>query len=267
MWVRLLAALSLVQPLTPTETSYATMIANHVNQAFGTEHLVGSGGEPLTPGLFLVLGRDRLDIYDKPAFLVRLGWPVDDHDDPACQSGCSSAFYRRLQRVWMELAVDAASFASDVPGHVQIVAHEDVYARAAIELAYAAAETRPIAPPYLTLVVNAAGRGLRGQDVFLVPPKGLSRPGSAALGLTVTFVDAGYRVTGADRSLDEPPIVNGLDQLKQLVWAVKRRHPGKNAVIVVPDDDATIRDLLEVIVELRPMFGHVVLSLGQKLSL
>lgn len=243
---------------------YPTMVANHVNRAFGTENLFGANGVPLTPGLFLTLGVDRLDVFDKPALALQNSLPQSLNPAAACQSQCLEAFYDVLNRAWLQLAVEAATLSIEIPATVHIAAHRSAKARMVVDLAYAAAESRPAVPPNLSLIVNASGRGLRGQDVFLLPPRGLElQQGSAALGLTIEAQGSGFRVTGADPSLGREKRVKSLTALRKLLLSVKKRNPGKNAVIIVPDADMTAGRLLAVIVQVRDEFDHVILSLGQ----
>jgi hypothetical protein len=143
--------------------------------------------------------------------------------------------------------------------------HADVPAQTLLQVAYAAAETRPVQPPQLALLVNNARGSLRALTFFLVPPRGLQlRQGSAALGLTIAVAPGKYRVTASDPRYARHHDVAALAPLKALAREIKKRYPSKETVILVPQAGVTTRELLDAAAAVQDSFPRLVLSAGQE---
>jgi hypothetical protein len=134
-----------------------------------------------------------------------------------------------------------------------------------VEIAYAAAETRPVAPPRLSVLVSMPGRGLRSLPMHLIPPEGLElQQGSAGLGLTIEFGANTYRIRAADPAFAKDARVQRLSQVRTVLVDLKKRYPNKEAVILVPDDTVSVGQLVQLVeTVLGSQFSRVVLSYGQ----
>lgn len=263
----LAATLGWIQPSSPgfeELRGYTTVVINHVNDVLGTENLPAAVGLPVEPGLLVTMPLDRVQIFDRDVLPMQGGRLQDGTIAPECQSGCAAAFFDVFQEAWLETAVEASSFAVEIPTRVLFAVHRELPAATLVDAAYAASETRPVNPPALGLLVNSSRAGLRAQPFFLLPPRGLElRPGSAALGLTVEVSPGRYTVMSADARYANRTEVTSLDKLRLQVRELEKRYPGKEAVILVPRDGTTVDELLRVAGVFLPAFSRIVLSKGQ----
>ncbi len=272
-----LALALLLQPAAPTppadttaelefdrSTGFSTVVINHINRIIGTENLPVANGQVVPSGVFVTVAADRMQVFDRDAVGLSGGRVTDSTTAQECESGCPAVLFDAFAYEWLRLAVESPAHATRIPVSVHFAVHSEVPARTLLQMAYAASETRPVLPPSLTLLVNMPGRGLRSVPFFLLPPKGLElQQGSAALGLTVEISGGEYRVGAADPSLPSVQKTKNLKKLMAILAGVKKRNPGKEAVVVVPGDDVSVADLVAVIRVLQVEFPFVVLSQGQ----
>lgn len=275
LWALLLAVLmgpssqtpAPVDPIVST-AGYTSLVVTHVNRTLGTERLPAARGYGVRPGVFVTIGSERLQVFDGDQVSLTGGRVADNTIASECDSGCSAAFFDLFQHEWLKLAVESSSLATEVPTSVSFAVDTRVPARTVIDAAYAVAESRPVQPPSLALLVNSPGRGLRGQPFYLIPPKGLVlQQGAAALGLTIEFDGAGYRVKAEDPELVVGRRVRDLKGMQKLMIATKKRNPGKETIILVPGDRVSVGQLMALIRVVRVEFPQIVLSGGQEVLL
>lgn len=244
-----------------------TVIVNHVNDAMGTEHLPVASGGGVEPGMLVTITPTFVQIFDRTIAALEQGRPIDPTIAAECASGCPAVLYDGFGRGWLEAAVESTSFAVEIPARVLLAAHGDVPAATLLAVAYAAAETRPVRPPQLALLVNNTRGSLRALELFLLPPRGLVlRQGSAALALTIRVSPGLYQVSSADSRTIAGQQVQGLGPLRALARELKKRHPSKETVILVPDGATTVRELVDVAAAVQESFPRLVLSAGQELA-
>lgn len=243
----------------PVRSDFGVVIDRHVAQSLGRGVLPVGQGTTLVPGLFVTLGRDRVDIFDRPAFSPAAA--SGEAGAGPCASRCPAEFFAAFQQAWLRLAGESATLGSEIPTTVHFAVDRSAAARTFLSVAYAAAESRPVVPPNLSLVVEVPGRGLQGQPFFLVPPTGLGvQRGAAILGLLV-FVDGdGFELRSLDTTV-APTRVASLDEVRAHLVRLKKIHPGKNAVILVPGEGATVDLVAATIAVARPSFERIVLAL------
>jgi hypothetical protein len=245
---------------------FTTVVVNHVNDAMGTELLPVAEGGGVETGVLVTVTMDALQIFDQDAAALKEGRPVDPTIAAECASGCPAAFYDAFGRSWLAAAVESTAFAVEIPSRVLLAAHRELPAATLLQVAYAAAETRPVQPPQLALLVNNTRGSLRAQPFFLVPPRGLElRQGSAALGLTIEVSPGRYSVSATDPRYARDHQVTGLGPLRALARELKKRYPSKETVILVPNDGVTVRELVDVVATVQESFPRIVLSAGQEL--
>jgi hypothetical protein len=117
-------------------------------------------------------------------------------------------------------------------------------------------------------VLSSPGRGLRGQPFFVLPPQGLRLDqGAAALGLQVRFGRAGFTISAEDPQFNRDQRTSNAGALRAALREVKKRYPGKQAIVLIPDETVTVADLVQVMVAVRADFPRIVLSAGQDLVL
>jgi DNA-binding transcriptional LysR family regulator len=57
------------------------------------------------------------------------------------------------------------------------------------------------------------------------------------------------------------------EDVRSITRTIKRRYPGKQTVVLVPDETVSVRELVDLMVALREDFPRVVFSQGQDLVL
>lgn len=274
LWTLLLASV-LTQPASASAganrrvAGFDSIVLNQVNRAMGTENLPAARGRTIDTGLFVTLAPDRMQIFDRDAAPLQGGRLTDTTVAPECRSGCSAAFYDAFQERWLGLAVESAALGIGIPTHVLFAAHAALPVATLLDAAYAAAETRPVQPPTLSLAVNSAGRGLQAIAFHLLPPEGIEiRQGAgAALGLSIAFGGGTYRVSANDPDFAVERSVRSLRALRVLAGAIKKKYPGKRTMILVPDANVSVDELVQLVGALREDFPRIVLSKGQDVIL
>lgn len=237
---------------------FAAVIDRHVAQTLGRGVLPTGHGNPIVPGLFVTVGRERVDIFDRQAFSSEA--VADPGRSGPCRSGCPAAFFEAFQWEWLRLAGESAMIGVEIPTTVHFTVDRSSSAQRFVAVAYAAAESRPVVPPNLSLVVEADGRGLQSQPFFLVPPAGLGlQRGAAVLGLTLTVDADGFEIRALDTSVG-PTRVTSLDEVRSILAQVKKANPGKNAVILVAGNSSTVEQLAGAIQIARSSFERIVLA-------
>ena len=257
----------------PTETrqqferlqGFSTVVINHVGEVLGTDKLPNALGLPVEPGVFSTVTLDKVQIYDRDVAGLQQGRTSDTTAATECVSGCPSVFYDAFQQAWLEAAIEATLHTVEIPSRVLFAAHHDLPAATLVQLAYAAAETRPVQPPSLHILVNSSQGGLRASPFFLVPPDGLElRQGSAALGLTVSMSPGRYVITATDPRFAREHVAKNAEELRRLLADIKKRYPGKESVIIVPEGNLTVGEMMRSFAVIQAWFPRMVLSGGQR---
>ncbi len=247
--------------------SYAALVVNVINQAFGVEHLSVGHGNPVTPALVWEIGPDKALLFDEPMAHLQDGRVADETIAPECRSGCPAVLYDAMQRVWLRLAIESAQYAAQMPTHVAFAVHRDVPAQTVLQAAYASGETRPGAVPRFSLVTSSSRRGLVEQPFFMVPPGGLDFAQGGALALTLKISSSMFVLTSTDTGPGRRQSVATTGALVVALKRVRKLYPGKDTVIVVPGRLVSTERLVEAMAVLQPIFGNVVLSNGDDVQL
>ncbi len=249
-------------------TSFSNVVVNHVNGSIGTESLPQGSGLAVEPGVFVTIGSNKLQVFDRDVAVLQDGLVTDATIAQECKSGCPAVLFDAFQFEWLKMAVESSYLDIDTATRVIFAASADVPAQTLLMSAYAAAETRPGAVPTLSVLVNMAGRGLRAQPIFLLPPKGLTlRQGSAALGLTIEFDAETFVVSGSDAMLGRGKRGKSLTDVRKILASVKKRYPGKDSIILVPRAGVSVGQLMTLVQAVRTSYPRIVLSLGQAVVL
>ena len=248
---------------------FAAIVSAHAETSLGPDALPVGSGTALEPGLFVTIGPERVWAFDFEIATMTGGAFAEQGGAPECAGHCPSSLFTAMRALWLSLAIDSTQHTVEIPARLAVLAHRNVLARTMLQVVYAAAASRPVRPPDLALVVAVGGgRGLQSQPFHVLPPEGLVlRQGSAALGLRVEFGRNRYLIDAADERYVQEGSVPDLARLQAVLAAVKKRHPGKEAIILEPDSTVTIADLVAVIAAVRADFPRIVLSLGQDVDL
>lgn len=244
---------------------FSTIVINHVGDTLGTDNLPNAVGLPVEPGIFATALKDRVQIFDRDVATLDNGRVANATAARECTSGCSSVLFDAFQEAWLDAAIESTVHGVEIPQRVLFAVHTETPAHTLLDLGYAAAETRPVAPPSLHMLVNSSRGGLRSQPFFLVPPEGLDlRQGSAALGLTIAMSQGRYVIRATDPRFAREHTANSPQQLRRLLGDIKRRYPGKETVILVPDRQITVGELMRAFAVIQGLFPRMVLSAGQR---
>ncbi len=244
---------------------FGTVLVNQINAAFGTENLPPGMGLPVEPGLYVTIAPQRALIFDKVAATISGGQFVDQTVAAECVSKCPRSIFDAFHNNWRDLAQEGAALGLDVPSRVLFAADKSVSGKVLVQTAYAAAETRPGTLPNLYMVLNGGQAGVRARRFHLLPPRGLAvPPGQRVLGLTIK-VEAGarYTITAADPRFQRTLQANA-GTLGATLADIKKNYPGKETIIIVPGDSATVGDMVGLMVAAQAHFTRVVFSGGQR---
>jgi hypothetical protein len=247
-----------------TLQGFDTILLTQINALFGSENLPLANGGPIEPGVYVSVSPQQVLIFDDKIIDLQAGVVPPGPASRECKSGCKSSLWSPFRQMWLRALEEALSYTLEVPTRVLFAAEASVPAKTIIELAYAAAETRPSGPPSFTLLVNGSNAGLRARTFYLLPPGGLRvAPGDNALALRVKL-GAGEAFTISAAHPRFSPNIEGVgwkDLAARLV-AVKKQYPNKETVIIDVGDDATIGDVVMTMVAAQQQFGTVLLTNG-----
>ncbi len=264
---------SLVDDGAPMQTferlpGFSAVVLSHVSIVLGVEALPGANGFPLEPGAFVTLGLDRVWAADREIATLVEGRIADTVAAPECGDLCPASLFDAFQAEWLALAIEATQRTIEIPSNVVIAAHGRLPVSTLLASAYAIATSRPLRPPSFSLVLSSSGRGLRAQPFHIVGPRGLRlSQGAAALGLRVRFGKDRIAVSAADPRYNRTLRGRDFTGLRTMLRDVKKRYPGKQAIVLVPDAGVTVAELVDLMVAVRAEFPRIVLSAGQNLRL
>jgi hypothetical protein len=203
-------------------------------------------------------------IFDNEILDLQAGVVPPGPSSRECKSGCKSSLWSPFRLMWLRALEEAQTFTLEVPARVLFAAEASVPAKTIVELAYAAAETRPSGPPSFALLINGSNAGLRARPFFLLPPGGLRvAPGDNSLGLRVTLgASESFTISAADPRF--APNIEGVGwkELSAQLIGVKKRYPNKQVMVIDVGDSATVGDVVMAMVAAQKQFGTVVLTTG-----
>lgn len=256
----------LVAPDAGGETlqGFDAVLLTQINALFGSENLPLASGGPIEPGMYVSVSAQQALIFDTKIIDLQAGVVPPGPASRECKSGCKTSLWSPFRQMWLRALEEAQTYTLEIPARVLFAAEASVPAKTVIELAYAAAETRPGGPPNFSLLVNGSNAGLRARTFYLLPPGGLRvAPGDNALGLRITL-GAGESFTISAAHPRFSPIVEGVGwkDLAAKLIAVKKSYPNKESVIIDVGDDATIGDVVNTMLAAQKQFPTVVLSNG-----
>lgn len=247
---------------------FGSVVVRHLGDTIGLDVLPDGEGTTLAPGLFVTIGLDKLWVFDREVAQLDQGHSRDRTAAAECARRCPASLFDAFQAEWLALAIEATQRSTEIPARVVIAAHNRLPASTLLETIYALASSRPIRPPELALVLGSRGRGLRGQQLFVLPPQGLELgQGSAALGLQVHFGRTQWRIKAEDPQFARELKADSTARLTAALRDVKKRFPSKSAIVLVPDETVSVGDLVATMLAVRAEFPLIVLSAGQDLIL
>jgi hypothetical protein len=259
-----LAELIVAQVAPESLQGFDTVLLTQINALFGSENLPVANGGPVEPGVYVTVSPQQALIFDTKMVDLEGGLVPPGPASRECKSGCKASLWAPFRQVWLRALEEAATYTLEVPGRVLFAAEASVPAKTVVELAYAAAETRPGAPPSFSLLVNGSNAGLRVRPFYLLPPGGLRvAPGDNALGLRVSLgAGESFTISAAHPRFAPNIEGTGWKELAAQLAGVKKRYPNKKTIIIDVGEDATVSDVVMTMVAAQKQFSNVVLTDG-----
>ena len=259
-----LAQLVRAQVAPETLQGFDTVLLTQINALFGSENLPLANGSSVQPGIYITISPKQLLIFDEKIMDLQGGSVPDSPASRECKSGCKASLWSPFRKIWLRALEEASTYTLEVPGRVLFAAEASVPAKTLVELAYAAAETRPGAPPSFDLLVNGSNAGLRARPFHVLPPGGMRvSPGDNSLGLRVTLgAGEAFKIDAAHPRFAPTIEGVGFKELATQLVGVKKRYPNKTIVIIEVGDDATVNDVVYAMVAAQKQFPNVVLTDG-----
>lgn len=243
---------------------FDTVLLTQINAIFGSEFLPVANGGPVEPGIYVTVSPQQLLIFDTKVGDLQAGVVPPGPASRECQSGCKASLWSAFRTVWLRSLEEAQTFVLEVPTRVLFAVEASVPGKTLVELAYAAGETRPGAPPNFALLVNGSNAGLRARNFHVLPPGGIRvSPGDNALGLRVTLgAGESFTISAAHPRFAPNIEGTGWKALATELARVKKSHPNKGTIIIDVGDDATVGDVVMAMVAAQKHFPDAVLTNG-----
>jgi hypothetical protein len=243
---------------------FDTVLLTQINAIFGSEHLPVANGGPVEPGIYVTVSPQQLLIFDAKIGDLQAGVVPPSPASRECKSGCKSSLWSAFRQVWLRSLEEAQAYALEIPVRVLFAAEASVPAQTLVELAYAAAETRPGDPPSFSLLVNGGNAGLRTRKFHLLPPGGLrATPGDNVLGLRVTLgAGESFTISAAHPRFATNIEGTGWKLLATELAKIKKSYPNKTTLIIDVGDRATVGDVVMTMVAAQQHFPQTVLTQG-----
>lgn len=242
-----------------------TVILSQINSLFGSELLPLANGGAVEPGVYAIVSPQQLLIFDQKISDLEGGTLPAGPASRECKSGCQVVLWNGFRNAWLQLIEEAQSYAIEIPTRVMIAAEASVPAHTVIEVAYAAAETRPGGiSPNLSLLINGGNAGLRTRPFYLLPPGGMRvSPGDSVLGLRVTLgAGESFTITAAHPRFSPEVSGTGWKALATELAKIKKAWPNKGAVILDVGKDASVGDVVNAMLAAQKHFDEFVLTDG-----
>ncbi|NVB38626.1 hypothetical protein G6O69_12365 [Pseudenhygromyxa sp. WMMC2535] len=242
---------------------FDTVLLTQINALFGSENLPTANGATVEPGLYVTASPQELQLFDQKLLDLQDGVVPPGPASRECKSGCKAVLWAGFRRVWLTTLEEAQLLAVEVPSRVVFGLEASVPGKTLVELAYAAAETRPGVPPNFSLLVNGGNAGLRARPFYLLPPGGVRvAPGDSALGLRVTLgAGESFEISAAHPRFTPKITGTGWKDLAAELAKVKKRYPNKGAIII-DVGEGTVGDVVMVMVAAQKHFAEAVLTDG-----
>jgi hypothetical protein len=232
---------------------FDTILLTQINAIFGSERLPVANGGPVEPGIYVTVSPQQLLIFDAKVSDLQDGVVPPGPASRECKSGCKASLWSAFRAVWLRSLEEAQTFVLEVPVRVLFAAEASVPAKTLVELAYAAGETRPGSPPSFSLLVNGSNAGLRARNFHVLPPGGLRvSPGDGE----------SFTISAAHPRFAPNIEGTGWKALASELTRIKKGYPNKDAIIIDVGDDATVGDVVMVMVAAQKHFSETVLTNG-----
>lgn len=246
-----------------TLAGFPELLSRELVSAFGASKLVQGTGYPVEPGYYVTMTPDKIQVLDRASLKLDAGRPAKPEIASQCRSGCDAALWNLFSGLWRDSQTHDARARYVHPRRVLWASSGDLDAQSFLGSAYAALETWPQSSlPAMYLLFDAGPGGVRSRQFRLMPPGGVTTASqSSALEFRIRVYPQGrYEFAAQSSQFPFSGSKKGSDALQTGLTEVKRRYPGKRAVVIEPMPGATMSDLAAAMDATLELFPEAVLD-------
>lgn len=246
-----------------TLAGFPELLSRELSRAFEGKKLVNGTGYPVEPGYYVTMTPNKLQVLDRSSLSLRAGRPAKPRVAPDCRSHCDVALWTLFSGLWAESQRLDARARYVHPRRVLWASSGELDSRSFLGAAYAALETWPQSTlPAMYLLFDAGPGGVRSRQFRLMPPGGVTTASqSAALEFRIrVYPEQRYEFAAQSPQFRFGGTKTGADALQAGLTEVKRRHPGKRAVVIEPMDGTTMSDLAAAMDATLELFPEAILD-------
>lgn len=246
-----------------TLAGFPELLSRELASAFTGDKLVRGTGYPVEPGYYVTMTPDKIQVLDRASLQLKAGRPTKPELASQCRSGCDAALWNLFAGLWRDSQQQDARARFVHPRRVLWASSGDLDAQGFLGSAYAALETWPQSSlPAMYLLFDAGPGGVRSRQFRLMPPGGVTTASqSAALEFRIrVYPQARYEFAAQSPQFRFSGTKTGADALQNGLTEVKRRYPGKRAVVIEPMEGATMSDLAAAMDATLELFPEAVLD-------
>lgn len=242
---------------------FPELLSREIGRSFVGTALAKGTGYPVEPGYYVTMTRKQLRVLDKAELALQDGKPGKPVVAAQCRSGCDVAYWTLFSGLWRDSQRSDERARYVHPRRVLWALEKELDAQSFLDSAYAALETWPQATlPAMYVLFDAGPGGVRSRQFRLMPPAGVD---TATQSATLEFRIRVYPGQEYELSARAPGFAlggkkSGVSRLSERLSQVKRRYPGKRAVVLEPMPGTTIGDLSTVMDATLELFPEVVLD-------
>lgn len=245
---------------------FPELLSREIGRSFKEATLARGTGYPVEPGYYVTMTRERLQVLDKAQLPLKEGQTQDPAIAGQSRAGSSAAFWTLFAGLWRESQrVDQrARFVH--PRRVHWALEQELPLKSFLDSAYAALETWPGSTlPAMYLLLDAGPGGVRSRQFRLMPPGGVDTAAqNSALEFRIqVFPQERYAFSARSSSFALAGDTSGLTSLSAKLSQVKRRYPGKRAVVLEATPGSTVADLAKVMDATLELFPEVILDIAR----
>lgn len=245
---------------------FPELLSREIGHSFQGATLARGTGYPVEPGYYVTMTRERLKVLDKAELTLKDGQTQDPALSGQSRAGSSAAYWTLFSGLWRETQrVDQRSRFVH-PRRVLWALEQELPLQSFLDSAYAALETWPGATlPAMYLLLDAGPGGVRSRQFRLMPPGGVDTASqSAALEFRIqVFPQERYAFSARSSGFALAGDKKGLTSLSAKLSQVKRRYPGKRAVVIEATPGTTVGDLAKVMDATLELFPEVILDIAR----
>lgn len=242
---------------------FPELLSGELERSFGEAKLVRGTGYPVEPGYYVTMTSDRIQVLDRTSLDLDNGRPVKPQQASQCRSHCDAALWNLFSGVWRDSHRNDLRARFVHPRRVLWASSSELDAQSFLGSAYAALETWPQSTlPAMYLLVDAGPGGVRSRQFRLMPPGGVSTASqSAALEFRIrVFPNARFELAAQSPQFRFSGVKDGASALLGGLTEVKRRYPGKRAVVIEPMDGTTMSDVVVAMDATLELFPEAILD-------